>query len=222
MAGESVEKIRGITNPPMTTYTFYKILKLAGIQIRGHISKRKTVPENTLLVCGCCEKSKPAKEFSKHKSTILGYDTSRCKSCKKSKVDWGRVSIESKILHRAKSRAKSKSIDFDLTVADIILPLRCPVFDVEFQYGHTDWTYSIDRIDPKLGYVRGNTQIISNKANRLKNNASLEDIGKLYKWMLSNQKPLWELTWRDIDEINQIHCGMVSALSEHEEQPEST
>lgn len=218
MAGESVEKIRGITNPPMTTYTFYKILRLAGIPIRGHISKRKTVPEDTVLKCGCCQKDKPAKDYSKHGGTILGYDTSRCKSCKKSKVDWKKLSIEKKILNRAKGRARDRGLEFNLTIDDIILPTHCPVFGVEFKYGDADWTYSIDRINSRFGYVRGNVQIISNKANRLKNNATVEDIRLLYNWMLT-QKPYWQLTWRDIDEINSLFNGELPTLQTDETNP---
>lgn len=35
---------------------------------------------------------------------------------------------------------------------------------------------SIDKVIPELGYVRGNVWVISNKANRIKNNATLEEL----------------------------------------------
>ena len=218
VAGEDTMSIRTSTSPPLTTYMLYKILRLAGVPLRGNISTRKVVPENTLLLCSCCGKEKPAKDFSKHSGSILGYDTSRCKFCKKSRVNWKSKSIESKMLNRAKSRSKNRGLEFNLTIDDIILPTHCPVFGVEFKYGDADWTYSIDRIDSRFGYVRGNIQIISNKANRLKNNATVEDIRLLYNWMLT-QKPYWQLTWKDIDEINSVLNGELSAVHADEASP---
>lgn len=42
---------------------------------------------------------------------------------------------------------------------------------------------SIDRLVPSLGYVRGNVNIISNRANLLKKDATLQEIESLYLWM---------------------------------------
>ena len=42
---------------------------------------------------------------------------------------------------------------------------------------------SLDRIYPKLGYVPGNVIVISRMANTIKQNASLGQIGKVYRWL---------------------------------------
>lgn len=42
---------------------------------------------------------------------------------------------------------------------------------------------SLDRINPKRGYVPGNVVVICRLANAIKNNASFGQIGKVYRWL---------------------------------------
>lgn len=42
---------------------------------------------------------------------------------------------------------------------------------------------TLDRIDPKKGYVPGNVAVISDKANAIKSNANYRQIGEVYKWL---------------------------------------
>jgi len=188
-AGDNILDIINLTVPPLTTYSFYKILRENNIELRGVVSKRKVVPDDTILVCQCCSKSKPAHEFSRHTGTRNGFDTYRCKACKSAKVKWSNVSLQKRIFHRIKSRATRKGLEFNLELSDIKLPEKCPVYNHAFIYNDTEWTYSVDRIDNSKGYTRENIQIISNKANRLKNNATIEEITILLKWMLLNAPP---------------------------------
>lgn len=68
-------------------------------------------------------------------------------------------------------RASAKGLPFDLTALDIDVPVTCPVLGTPLVFGggknHPD-SPSVDRIIPELGYVRGNINVISNKANTLK------------------------------------------------------
>jgi hypothetical protein len=57
----------------------------------------------------------------------------------------------------------------------------------DFIYGDTNWTYSIDRIDNSKGYIKDNIQIISNRANRLKGDFTIEEL-KLIVEFLENNK----------------------------------
>jgi hypothetical protein len=41
----------------------------------------------------------------------------------------------------------------------------------------------LDRFVPEKGYVKGNVHWLSRKANRLKNNSSVEILEKLLEWM---------------------------------------
>ena len=88
-----------------------------------------------------------------------------------------------------KSSCLKNGIPFDMTVDDLYpLPLTCPVFDVPLNWlsegkGTSHDHPTIDRMVPELGYMKGNVRIISNRANRLKNNASLTEIEAIYRYM---------------------------------------
>jgi hypothetical protein len=61
-------------------------------------------------------------------------------------------------------------------------PLTCPILNIPMKFNKgkvEDDSYSVDRIDNSLGYSLENIQIISYKANILKNKASLEDLKML-------------------------------------------
>ena len=135
------------------------------------------------LRCKCCNKEKPFGAFSKHLECKSGYDISRCKACKKSKVDWKAVPLEKRILNRAKARAIRKGLPFNLEVSDIVLPEVCPIFGTKFIYNDKELTYSLDRIIPSLGYIKGNIMIISNRANRIKNSSTIEELEKVITYL---------------------------------------
>lgn len=87
--------------------------------------------------------------------------------------------IEQAMLTSAKNRAARKGLEFNLELSDIVIPEKCPLLEVPFHFGTKecyDYSPSIDRIDNSKGYVKGNIQIISMKANAMKNSASLEEL----------------------------------------------
>lgn len=91
---------------------------------------------------------------------------------------------ERRILKAAKQNARVKGIDFNLEESDIIIPDICPALKTQFEY-RSPYTASIDRIDPTKGYIKGNIQIISKKANLMKNNATREELIRFANWVLS-------------------------------------
>ena len=148
--------------------------------------------------CRNCMEVKPFSHFHKNDNgkQLFGI-ASDCKECrkKKSKLDWqkNKNNIRKNIFLRAKSRAKKKNIFFDLSEEDIVVPDVCPVFKKPFILGDPDWTYSLDRILPDLGYVEGNVLVVSIRANVIKNNASVEEIftvGNFYKAILNDKEDL--------------------------------
>lgn len=82
---------------------------------------------------------------------------------------------------RAKGRADSQGLVFTLAPEDIAIPEFCPVLgirlecDVGRRLSHNRTSPSLDRIFPEKGYTKDNVRVISNRANHLKNNGSLEE-----------------------------------------------
>ncbi len=94
-----------------------------------------------------------------------------------------------KLWKGAKDRATEKGLEFDLVVDDIKIPDVCPVLGILLNASDRAHTPSIDRIDNARGYTKDNIQIISWRANRLKNDASLEELVAITCYMLRNSKP---------------------------------
>lgn len=77
------------------------------------------------------------------------------------------------LLYNAKERAKRSNLPFEITKRDIVWPECCPVLGIPLNYlggsiGPASDSPSLDRVDPRLGYVKGNVMVISVRANRLK------------------------------------------------------
>lgn len=84
------------------------------------------------------------------------------------------------MLTYAKSRAKKLGLQFNLTLDDIVIPEKCPCLGTTLNTkrgcGPGPDSQSLDRLDPKKGYVRGNVWVISQRANVIKNDASPDEL----------------------------------------------
>jgi hypothetical protein len=87
--------------------------------------------------------------------------------------------------HCAKARAKKFGIPFDLTVEDIVVPERCPVFNKPMKQRTGPWSPSLDRINPKGGYLKGNVAVICRRANQIKSDATRAEILRVARWLKS-------------------------------------
>jgi hypothetical protein len=103
------------------------------------------------------------------------------------------------MLSNAKIRAKNKNIPFEIDSFYLkeIFPKdnMCPVLKVKFEYGYTSKTKinksyapSLDRIIPSKGYVRGNCIIVSDIVNRIKQDATPEQLERVLKFYLKYYK----------------------------------
>jgi len=95
--------------------------------------------------------------------------------------------IEKRLLFSARMRAREKGREFNLDLEDITLPEYCPVLNIKMGLGEggkaSPNSYTLDRIDNNKGYVKGNVQVISHRANSLKSNATIEELERLIQYM---------------------------------------
>lgn len=93
------------------------------------------------------------------------------------------------ILGRLKYRAKKKGLEFNLEIGDLPIPEFCPVLGMRLviglgvEYRTEPNAPSVDRFDNAKGYVKGNVRVISNRANMLKKDATLQEMEALVSYM---------------------------------------
>lgn len=139
-------------------------------------------------------------ECSKNKMKTQGnpyskkyYDKNKQKICEKSRKDYGTIGKRYiyMLLKRAYKRAQEKNIPFDITADDIKIPEFCPILGIKLIVGKVqgpdDFSPSLDRIIPEKGYVKNNIEIISMRANRMKTNASIQDVENLLNYLKINK-----------------------------------
>ncbi len=133
--------------------------------------------------CGRCREMLSVDMFNKNRYNKDSYDN-RCRQC--NKAVW-RNGIEDRripnLISRCKTLAKKNNFPFNLAIEDITIPERCPVLGILLIFGkesdNINWrdnSPSIDKIIPELGYVRGNIIIVSYRANRIKNDATIDEL----------------------------------------------
>lgn len=92
------------------------------------------------------------------------------------------------LFNALKSSAKKRNIEFNLTVLDLYdltFPVTCPIFNIPLFFNRErvlDNSYSIDRIDSTKGYEKDNIIVISQKANRIKTNATIEELKQIVNY----------------------------------------
>lgn len=113
-----------------------------------------------------------------------------CNKCNSERVKC--TSPEKKMLARAKSRARIKNIEFNIILDDIQIPLKCPILGLELTCkkgsGGDNSSPALDRINPKLGYIKGNIRVISHLANMMKSCSTKEQLIIFAEWINNNLK----------------------------------
>jgi hypothetical protein len=92
------------------------------------------------------------------------------------------------LLNAARKRAAAKGLTFSITETDIPIPEVCPILGMPIVVntnGMKDNSISLDRKDVRLGYESGNVQVISVKANAMKNSATPDELRRFARWVIN-------------------------------------
>jgi len=142
------------------------------------------------IKCHYCGKIFDYKEGIAHfKRTKHHYCSTRCQASGKEKhglAKWRNKDKRYNIWCDVKRRAKRKGKEFTLSIYDIPkIPSICSVLGIQIKAnivaGPLDSSPSLDRIDNKIGYIPGNVRIISNRANRLRQDATISELKLIIK-----------------------------------------
>ncbi len=133
--------------------------------------------------CPHCKQPRSGLDFDECHAVKDGLQ-SWCRECSRTRLQ--KAPLAYSIFWVAKSRAKSKGIEFSLKVEDILVPPVCPVLGIPLYTNRGKAgpnSPSLDRIDNKRGYIPGNVRVISYRANILKGDASVEEVRKILAYM---------------------------------------
>lgn len=171
-----------------------KIVDRSGERIGGLLLLRKDVEATAKnrrgtywCLCDWCGKEKLINSniFSAGKTVSCGCRKAAGFTNPKSAAWEGKTTgktPERTLLNYARRNSRRRGEECTLTIDDIKIPEVCPVLGVTLVHGGRkgkgvqDNSPSIDRIDAAKGYTPDNIWIISQRANRIKNNATLEEL----------------------------------------------
>ncbi len=140
---------------------------------------RKNNPEKQAVIMARSagkNKRRPYSELSQAKKRAS------CERSRKYRVKY----YERYLVVRLRRKAEKLGLPFDLTEEDVVVPSVCPVLGIPIEKdgrGQRDTAPSVDRTIPGRGYVQGNVAVISMKANRIKNDATLEELRLVVQYM---------------------------------------
>jgi hypothetical protein len=157
--------------------------------VRGHKS-----PRNRFKHCVQCVRDDRKKNghYSNTENAKRWRDENK-KSLNEKRKQYNKENPERRMVAAAKKTAKSKGLDFNIDASDIVIPDECPVLGIKLQIGvgtRSDNSPSLDRIVPSKGYTKGNVIVISWRANRLKQDATIEEmdaIASFYKQLIATK-----------------------------------
>lgn len=149
---------------------------------------KKYYKENKAHISARNKNKRPYKEykeyFSKYKKN---YYQNNKEEIKEKVKNYRQRNMPKILLDNARRRATKFNIPFSLVLDDIIIPELCPVLGIPIILGTDlntrDSAPSIDRILPHLGYTKDNIEVISYKANTIKNSGCIEDFEKIINYI---------------------------------------
>lgn len=90
-----------------------------------------------------------------------------------------------------RANANRLGIEFTVEYGDLEFPLYCPMLKIKLNYFSdkiSNESPSFDRIDPTKGYTKENTIICSFLANKIKTDATSDEIFKVWRWLKDQEE----------------------------------
>jgi len=183
---------------------FYSTCKQC-VSNKDNINAQKTQDlKDNKWTCTSCNKTLDlnSKNFYKRNDSFTGYQF-RCKSClRKDPNRYDRLVKKDDLLYflkdclnGAKHRSLYKNIEFDLTL-EFLQELwnkqngLCALTKINMTHtileGKLNTNLSIDKIIPKLGYIKTNVQLVCMCVNRMKSDLSIEELKYFCNLILQN------------------------------------
>lgn len=127
---------------------------------------------------------------ARHKEVMARYrEKNKNAILEKNRRDLERNRIEKPqacMFYSAKRRAKQRGFPFEISIEDVVIPDVCPVLGLSLIVGAGSGapnSPTLDKIIPCLGYIKGNVQVISRKANTMKSDASFDELRRFAVWV---------------------------------------
>ena len=173
--------------------------------VSGNPTGRRPAKPVVSRMCFKCKVEKPAARFRPDKAVTSGL-RSYCRDCDKAAAtQWRKDNPErarenqrasrtrnyhSRMWREMRTRAADQGVPFSITLEEVkhlldTTPV-CPGFKILLSRSNTktaDNSVSFDKFEPALGYVSGNVFVISWRANKLKGNATYDELQRVVAWM---------------------------------------
>lgn len=135
------------------------------------------------------ENGEPLSGKASINATAKRYRLRNLEKCKaKSREYYSNMPTNIRMWRSAKRRAKKRGLPFTITKQDIMIPAKCTILGIALYCGKGKGSKSgnspsLDRINPLKGYTKDNIQVISDRANTIKSDATPEELLKLALYM---------------------------------------
>lgn len=165
----------------LTGKTLQEVATIVGVskQRIGQLKKKFNLQSGTYGASLRVANAKKVKQ-EKHKSLF--------------KTSWQREEFDKicyELFTRKRANNKQRKWEWAITYPEIVFPEICPVLGKPLDYyadKRNEWSPSFDRTDPSKGYVSGNVQIISWRANRIKNDGTAAEHAAISAYLDKQQE----------------------------------
>jgi len=132
------------------------------------------------------KRARTPEQIEKRRAYKKEYDARRNQL--KTRVAHKRNVVPDYIISSARGRARKRGLPHDIKASDIEVPTHCPVLGIPLKaWGANKQLQAdsptLDRIIPHLGYVKGNVRVISWRANKIKSDATLEELERIVTYL---------------------------------------